>query len=113
MTTPVFHLALQGEWDEAVASGGPYERSTVGVSLAQEGFIHCSFAEQVEATASRYYAGRDDVVVLVVDAGRLDAEIRIEDLSGSGVEFPHIYGPIPIDAVVDVIDVDEASSRSR
>ncbi len=112
MTGPIFHLALRSEWDEAIATGGPYERSTIGVSLTQEGYIHCSFAEQVAATAARYYDGRNDVVVLVLDTDRIDAEVRVEDLGGSGLEFPHIYGPIPLDAVVEVVDVDEAASRA-
>ncbi len=111
MSVPILHLALQDDWDAAVASGGVYDRSTVGVSLAEEGFIHCSFPDQVVATAGRYYAGRDDVVVLVIDTDRLDAEVRVEDLSGTGVEFPHIYGPITADAVVDVVSVEAAAAR--
>ena len=98
----ILHLALAGEWDEAVARGGPYDRSTIGRSLADEGFIHCSFEHQVAATAERFYAGRDDVVVLHVDPDRLDHEVRVEDLVGSGEAFPHLYGPLPVEAVVAV-----------
>jgi uncharacterized protein (DUF952 family) len=94
--TPIYHLALQAEWNEAVARGGPYERSTIGRSLEDEGFIHCSHEQQVEQTARLYYAGRDDVVVLTIDTSRLDAEVKVEG------GFPHIYGPLPLDAVVDV-----------
>ncbi len=93
--THIFHLALQAEWDEAVARGGPYERSTIGQSLAEVGFVHCSFDGQVEQTAALFYANRDDVVVLTIDTNRLNADVRVE----SG--FPHIYGPLPLDAVVD------------
>ena len=109
----LLHLALREDWQAAVAAGGPYDRSTIGVSLAEEGYIHCSFPEQVTATADRYYAGRDDVVVLVVEVDRLAAEVRVEDLGGTGVEFPHVYGPIPIAAVVAVEDVETAARRSR
>lgn len=108
----LLHLALCDEWERAIAAGGPYDRSTIGVSLAEEGFIHCSFPDQVAATAERYYAGRDDVVVLVVDPDRLDAAIRVEDLGGTGVEFPHVYGPIPLAAVVAVEDVATAAARA-
>jgi uncharacterized protein (DUF952 family) len=93
--TVIHHLALQAEWDEAVARGGPYLRSTIGQSLAEVGFIHCSFDGQVEQTAKLFYAHRDDVVVLTIDTKRLDAEVRVED------GFPHIYGPLPLDAVID------------
>lgn len=99
----IFHLALVDEWDGAVASGGPYERSTIGRSLVEEGFIHCSTASQVAATAQRFYSGRDDVLVLEIDPSRLEAEVRHEDLAAAGEQFPHVYGPVPLSAVVDVV----------
>lgn len=109
----ILHLALRAEWEAAVASGGPYDRSTVGVSLAEEGFIHCSFPDQVVATAERYYAGRDDVIVLVIEPDLVGADVRVEDLGGTGVEFPHVYGPIPVEAVVAVEDIATAARRHR
>jgi uncharacterized protein (DUF952 family) len=75
--------------------------STRGRSLADEGFVHCSFAEQVDATADRYYGDADDVVVLRIDPDRLPGAVVVEDIGGAGVAFPHVYGPIPIAAVVD------------
>ena len=93
----IFHLALRDEWREAVDRGGPYERSTLGKSLAEVGFIHCSFAAQVASTAELFYRGRDDVVLLTIDESAL--ELRVED------GFPHIYGPLPLDAVVDVTPI--------
>ena len=113
MSDPILHLAIRDEWASAVAAGGPYDRSTIGVSLEEEGYIHCSFPDQVVATAERYYAGRDDVVVLVVDPDRLGVPVVVEDLSGSGQAFPHVYGPIPVDAVVAVEDVATAARRPR
>jgi glutathione S-transferase len=98
----IYHLALGAEWREAQAGGQDYRRSTVGRSLEDEGFIHCSFAHQVRATADRYYAGLSDVVLLVIDPSRLDAEVRVETPEGAHEAFPHIYGPIPVDAVVEV-----------
>lgn len=109
---PILHLAIESEWQAAVDADEPYDRSTIGVSLAEEGYIHCSFPEQVAATAERYYAGRDDVIVLVVDPDRLGAPVVVEDLSGSGQSFPHVYGPIPVDAVVAVEDVATAAARA-
>lgn len=97
----VFHLALADEWLEAVQRGGPYERSTIGASLGEVGFIHCSFAEQVGPTRRRFYADRHDVVLLRIDLARLDVEVRVEDLHGTGEAFPHLYGPLGLDAVVE------------
>jgi glutathione S-transferase len=99
---PIFHLALRDEWDAALASGGPYDRSTIGASLSDVGFIHCSFASQVAATAGRYYAGREDVLVLTIDPDAVRSDLRIELAPGTGELFPHFYGPIPLEAVVKV-----------
>ena len=94
---PLLHLAVAAEWERA-RGRGTYERSTIDTSLAEEGFVHCSFAHQVQATADRYYRGRDDIVLLVVDPGRVGADVRVEEAS-NGEGFPHVYGPIPVDAV--------------
>lgn len=103
----IYHLALVDEWEAARAAGEPYARSSVGVSLAEEGFVHFSFREQVAATAERFYAGRDDVVVLVVDTDRLTSPLVIEPPVGTedpdAEEFPHVYGPLDLAAVVAVL----------
>jgi uncharacterized protein (DUF952 family) len=91
----IWHLAVAAEWDEALAGGGPYLRSTLGKSLAEVGFIHCSFEDQVAGTAQLIYPGRADLVLLTVETDRLDAEVIVED------GFPHIYGELPLGAVVD------------
>lgn len=94
---PLLHLAVSAEWERARAAGS-YERSTIDSSLQEEGFIHCSFPEQVQATADRYYRGRDDIVLLRIDAARLDVDVVVEQAS-NGEGFPHVYGPIPVGAV--------------
>jgi anti-anti-sigma factor len=96
-----FHIALAADWAAAQAAG-EYTMSTRGRTLAEEGFIHCSFADQVDATAARFYADVDDVVVLRIDPRRLTSRVVVEDLYGTGERFPHVYGPIPVTAVVDV-----------
>ncbi len=95
---PLFHLTLAVEW-EAARDAGAYDRSTLGRSLADEGFIHCSFAEQVQPTADRFYRGRADVVLLRIAPDRLGVPVRVEPVPG-GERFPHVYGLIPVDAVV-------------
>jgi len=96
--TPIFHLALPDEWAEAERAGR-YERSTRGRSLAEEGFIHCSFADQVVATANRFYADLTDLVLLTIDPGSLSSPVMPEPVPGGEV-FPHVYGPIAVGAVV-------------
>ncbi len=99
----MYHLALRLEW-EAARDDGSYRRSTLGASLEDVGFIHCSHAHQVQTIADTVYRGRDDVVLLEIDPARLDAEVRVEPVHGD--EYPHIYGPLPVDAVVRTHDLD-------
>jgi uncharacterized protein (DUF952 family) len=70
-------------------------------SLESEGFIHCSHENQVERIANQFYAQEKDLQVLVIDAGKLTSPLRDED-PGSGERFPHVYGPITQDAVIEV-----------
>ena len=97
---PLFHLELRDDWAAAVASpDGTYQISTVGRTLSEVGFVHCSFEDQVGATAARFYADRDDVVLLQIDRARLSATVRVENLDGGEEQFPHLYGPLPVEAV--------------
>jgi uncharacterized protein (DUF952 family) len=105
----IYHLAVRAEWDEAQADGR-YRRSTLGASLEDIGFIHCSHAHQVPTIADLVYRGRDDVVLLEIDPTRLDAEVRVEPAHGD--EYPHIYGPLPTDAVVRTYDLEVDSAET-
>jgi glutathione S-transferase len=107
----IYHLALRNEWDSAVETG-EYTGSTLGKSLADEGFIHCSFAGQVDAIARLLYRGHHDVLLLVIDTSRVASPVRVERLEGSEQAFPHIYGPLPVSAVVRVAPIPlEADGR--
>jgi uncharacterized protein (DUF952 family) len=97
----IYHLALRDEWATAQASpDGRYRRSTLGHSLDDVGFIHCSKPHQAPVIANLVYTGRDDVVLLTVDTSKVPSEIRVEASDKPGEAFPHIYGPLPVDAVV-------------
>ena len=96
----IYHIATRADWARAQRDG-EYATSTIGRSLADEGFIHASQASQVADVANRFYRGvPDELVLLVIDPGLLDAPVRLEP---AGDEFfPHIYGPIQPSAVIDV-----------
>ena len=97
------HIALASDWEQARAQG-VYRVSTVGRTIDDEGFIHASLPEQVEATAARYYADLGlPLVVLLMDSDRLEAggvPVRLEDAGGE--LFPHLYAPLPVALVDDV-----------
>jgi glutathione S-transferase len=97
----IYHLALADIWDE---NAPEYRGSTIGESLDDVGFVHCSTAAQLQATADLFYRGRDDVVLLSIDPTRLDVPVRFEEIA-SGESFPHIYGPVARAAVTRAVAV--------
>ncbi|WP_260859974.1 DUF952 domain-containing protein [Streptomyces cupreus] len=104
MSTTIVHLTERSLWEEARARG-TYEMSTRGKTLQEEGFIHCSTRAQLPPVAAFVYGdydGPDELVLLVIDPARLDAPLKYEAMKPGGEEFPHVYGPIPVDAVVGV-----------
>jgi uncharacterized protein (DUF952 family) len=96
----IHHVAEVAHWDEAVRTG-EYRWSTLGRTLEEEGFIHCSTPEQLPGVLSRYYAVyADDLVLLTLDPALLAAPVRWDSVnSTTGERFPHVYGPITPDAV--------------
>lgn len=93
----IYHIATAADWAQALRDG-QYTTSTRDRTLAEEGFIHASTAEQVAPVANAFYQGVPDLVVLVIDPGLVGPEIRHESVAGSS--YPHIYGPLNADAVV-------------
>jgi uncharacterized protein (DUF952 family) len=100
--TELFHLTEAATW-EAARAAGEYRQSTRGVTLEQQGFIHAGLRHQVRPVAERIYADAEDLVLLTIDPDKLTAPVRFEPSDGE--DFPHIYGPIPVEAVVNVVPV--------
>jgi uncharacterized protein (DUF952 family) len=98
----IFHITTSSAWDEARAAGA-YEPP----SLERQGFIHFSAADQVARVANRAFRGQRDVVLLCVASERLAAVVRHEHAEDAGEAFPHLYGPLNLDAVVEVIPIAE------
>lgn len=92
----ILHLALESDWNAAVASGS-YRVSTRGLTLDDVGFIHASTADQVAGVAALFYSDvTEPLRLLAIDADAVRAsgtEVIFED-AGDGELFPHIYGPI-------------------
>ncbi|MGZ4121203.1 MAG: DUF952 domain-containing protein [Actinomycetota bacterium] len=92
----IFHITTADAWAEAERVG-EYRTGT----LETEGFIHCSEAHQVAEVANVRFRGREDLVLLWIDPERVRAEIKYEAALDARDTFPHIYGPLNVDAVVD------------
>lgn len=88
------HAATADDW--AARTATHYQPA----GYADEGFVHCSSAGQLVGTLHKHYLGRGDLVLLKIDRQALSADVISEDLYGRGVEFPHVYGPIELAAVV-------------
>ena len=96
----IYHLALESDWLAAQAAG-EYRISTLGRTLEQEGFLHASREDQWRGVKARFYADvPESLVLLEIDPARLTSELRIEEVPEAGDSFPHIYGPLNLDAVV-------------
>jgi uncharacterized protein (DUF952 family) len=101
----ILHLARRADWDRAQRAGR-YRISTRGRTLEEVGFVHAALREQLTGVAEAFYADdADELCVLVMDDARIrasDVRVVFED-GGDGRLYPHIYGPIQPDWVVDVL----------
>lgn len=91
----IYHIVLPEDW-AAFDTDLYFARS-----LETEGFIHCSFADQLDAVIKRYYAGVAEVVVLEIETERLMSRVVNEPSTANDI-YPHIYGPVNRDAIVSV-----------
>ena len=107
----LFHIALSSEWDGAEQSG-TYDRSTLGASVGEVGFVHCSRGlEQALGVVDLFYAQVSEPIVLLhIDEAALPAAglTVIAEHADRGdptsAEFPHIYGgPLPVGTVAEVL----------
>lgn len=95
----ILHITSQAAWQQA-RNEGIYR----GDTLESEGFIHCSTREQLTGSANTFFHGRTDLLLLCIEPGRVLSEIRYEHPTpGDERLFPHIYGPLNLNAVVEVL----------
>jgi uncharacterized protein (DUF952 family) len=71
------------------------------IEFPRDGFVHCSFRHQVASVANRFYSGKQGLVLLKINPSAVEVPIVEENLEGGTELFPHIYGPIPWDAIVE------------
>ena len=93
----IYHVVTEANWQNALQKGF-YEAE----SLAKEGFIHTSKAEQVAGVLDRYYKNQSNLFLLHIDETKLTAPLKYELAPSVNEEFPHIFGQLNLDAVVKV-----------
>ena len=99
----IYHVVTAVNWQKALQTAGPggqgfYEAE----SLALEGFIHTSKAEQVQGVLERYYKNQSDLLLLHIDETKLTAPLKYELAPSINEEFPHIFGRLNLDAVIKI-----------
>ncbi len=102
----IYHIVLPGIWEQ-FANKDLYEAE----SLRTEGFIHCSFAGQLDNVLRRYYSGAEKVLVLEIETDNLLSRL-VEEPSTNNEIYPHIYGPINKDAIAAIAERKIKSRRS-
>ena len=103
----IYHIAEKTKWNEALKAG-----TYVPGAYQQDGFIHCSLEEQVLLVAKRYYQQCNDLVLLKIDSNLILAPLIFENLDGKEELFPHIYGTLPINAVVESLPLERDQHSS-
>ena len=103
----ILHITSKHGWSDAQAKG-----QYIAPSLATEGFIHFSTDKQAIHVANAFYKWRTDLVLLVVDETRLKPKLKWESPAGPAADnisqedlFPHVYGPVNLDAVTSVLEL--------
>lgn len=98
MSQRVYHITSADQW---------YKAQTVGeyqpVEFAREQFIHCSYRHQLLTVAHRFYHGQNGLVILLIDSSKIKDGLIEENLEGGTELYPHLYGVLPINAVIDAI----------
>lgn len=92
----IYHIVTPEIWDKQKE-----ETEYEAASLQSEGFIHCSYENQLEAVLERYYKGTEKVLILTIDPDLLSSELIAEPSTGGEI-YPHIYGKINRAAIVAV-----------
>ena len=105
----IYHITSRSAWSEA-RQQGEYRAE----NLESEGFIHCSKSTQLLPVVEKYYQGQRDLLLLTIDPSLLSSDLKWEPPSGGapppgvpeGDLFPHIYGPINLNAIVKAVDLE-------
>ena len=100
----ILHIAKCEQWEK-----GKLEGVYCGDTLDSKGFIHCSTSKQIVKVANALFRAQKELVLLYIATNKVQSEIRYES-AGSEELYPHIYGPLNIDAVIKVAHFEPAEN---
>jgi uncharacterized protein (DUF952 family) len=107
MEAPViYHLTTLQEWEEA-QDVGTYRPP----SLERHGFIHCATEEQLDGVMKKHFGQHENLVKLIIDPSRLTTRLQYDRVEEEQQEFPHLYGPLNLEAVTQIVFLDPITSE--
>jgi uncharacterized protein (DUF952 family) len=95
MSATAFKVLTAEQWAQ-FAADGIFHGAPVDIA---DGYIHLSLADQLAATLDKHFTGQSGLVIAEVDLAILGDTVRFEESRG-GARFPHIYGPLPMNAII-------------
>lgn len=101
----IYHLIEKEQW-ELCCKNSSYKPNSVD----REGYIHCSFEEQIMKVANTFYKNQKNLLILCINEKKLTSSLKVEDLFNLNEAYPHIYGELPIKSIVKVISIEVDSN---
>jgi uncharacterized protein (DUF952 family) len=101
----IYHLTTVEEWEDAQDKGG-YEPP----SFKKEGFVHCCTEQQLKSVQERLFKGQENLVKLVIDPSLLNQKLQYDRDEQLQQDFPHVYGPLNISAVIEIVFLEPITS---
>ena len=107
MQNPViYHLTTLPEWEHAQDKG-----YYAPPSYENHGYIHCATEEQLDTVMNTHFKEHENLVKLTIDPNRLTQKLKYDSINDEGHEYPHIYGPLNLEAVTQIVFLDPISSE--
>ncbi|MBP9676708.1 MAG: DUF952 domain-containing protein [Anaerolineaceae bacterium] len=94
---PLYHITERTTWEQAQLTG-----YYLPIAYHKDGFIHCSLENQVIKVANAFYRNANGLVLIKIDDSKLVSPVIMENLEGNEELFPHLYGPLTLEAVIEV-----------
>jgi len=103
----IYHITNPAAWKK-----GQTEGRYIPEGFEQDGFIHCSKMDQIAGVGQRYYAGQTGLLILGINPDKLTSKLVFENLIGGAELFPHVYGPLNLDAVESTAEFGQKTDGS-